>query len=118
MGYIVDLTIVMQSLFWLMQAKGGTRPVLCRLIKLAFKAYSDSPDRTLVHDDIKSYVAGVNFLNMGRRDRVLEKVISLIRTHRFVPRDVYKARVEAQDELAGEQDETWADGVSVGSDTF
>jgi hypothetical protein len=90
MGYIVDLTILMQSLFWLMQARGGGSAIQVKFIELAFDAYAKSGDRTKVHKEIRSYVTKTMVFKHGQRDQILEKVIDLIYTNRFQPPENYK----------------------------
>jgi hypothetical protein len=99
MGYIVDLTIVMQSLFLLMQAlrqaSGCPSPVTQRLFDLALRAYKHgeqhSPQK--VHEDICSFVTLKKaFLRPGE---VIEKVERLIQVHRFKPSEVFLAEAKA-----------------------
>ncbi|KAJ7875785.1 hypothetical protein B0H13DRAFT_1893948 [Mycena leptocephala] len=66
MGYIVDLTIVMQSLFWLTRAraeavsKGGamvaTVPLTKHLVELAFTAYATDEHSKTIHEDLRQFV--------------------------------------------------------------
>lgn len=97
MGYIVDLTIVMQSLFWLVQSRNSrdkktkALPLDPRLIKLAIQAYRESGDRTRVHHDIQSYVGNTNAFSVAyHKDKTLEKVVQLIKNNRFEPPEKYK----------------------------
>jgi hypothetical protein len=106
MAYVIDLIIVMQSIFWHMQARGGTDPVSIRLIKLAYNSYWISTDRSQVHTEIRTYVNGNNVFVTGRKDRVLEKVVELINGHRFKPQGIDRLGT-----LSG-----WADGKTEGWD--
>ncbi|KAF8888607.1 hypothetical protein BD779DRAFT_1523915 [Infundibulicybe gibba] len=91
-GYIVDLTVVMQSLFWLMQSKEEGFPVTPRLILLALAAYEESGTRDSVHRDIRTFVTGTKIFQRGHRDQVLDKVVAMVTAHRFDPPEMYKSR--------------------------
>jgi len=85
MGYIVDLTAVLECLFSLIQSQGGTGPraVTLKLIDLTLEAYSDSEKKAQCHHKIKTFVENTNIFQPGHRDSVFEEVAELIRTHRF-----------------------------------
>jgi hypothetical protein len=85
MGYIVDLTIVMQRLYFLMQASGSRSPVNERLFKLALDAYKQASEHSLqkVHEDIRLFATRKNALS--KSGRVIEEVERLINVHRFKP---------------------------------
>ncbi|THU98021.1 hypothetical protein K435DRAFT_857051 [Dendrothele bispora CBS 962.96] len=110
MAYIVDLTIVMQSLFWIMQARGesGTIRGLLdrRLVRLAFEAYKDSGDCTRVHTEIRSFVGPTSVFKRDQRDLCLEKIVSLIRDNRFIPPESYRQR-STEPILNEDMEETW-----------
>ncbi|KAF7372645.1 G domain-containing protein [Mycena venus] len=93
MGYIVDLTIVMQSLFWVTRAHaqamskehGGqmaTVPLSKQLVELAFAAYATDEHSSAVHDEIREFVKRAVAL---KPDIVLERIVELITSHRFQP---------------------------------
>jgi len=87
MGYIVDLTIVMQRLYFLMQARtqasGSLSPLNERLIKLALDAYKQDFEHSLqkVHEEIRSFATRKNALS--KSGRVIEEVERLINVHQF-----------------------------------
>ena len=81
MAYIVDLTLIMQNLFWL--AVIDRRPISRRLIKLAFKAYEESSEKTQVHADISEYVRQAGVIDRANRDSVLDKIVELIGRNRI-----------------------------------
>jgi hypothetical protein len=99
MGYIVDFTIVMQSLFFLMHARteasGSRSSVNERLFKLALDAYKQDTEHSLqkVHDEIRSFAMGkkANF----RSGTVIKEVERLINEHRFKPSERFMARARA-----------------------
>jgi hypothetical protein len=88
MGYIVDLTIVMQSLFILMQARteasGFRIPLSERLFKLALDEYMQDIEHSLekVHNEIYRFET---VKKMFKSEEVMKEVERLIHDHRFKP---------------------------------
>ena len=80
MAYIVDLTIIMQVIFGLVVH--ARLHLSRRLIKLAFKTYSNSEERRKVHKAIKDHVERAGLLN---RDAALAKIIELIKEYQMKP---------------------------------
>jgi len=87
MAYIVDLTAILECLFVLVQAQGGEgpQPVTRDLVDLTLTAYGESDSKAQCHHEIKEFVKNTNIFQRGHKDKVLDKVIELIRTHRFQP---------------------------------
>ena len=89
MGYLVDFTIVMQSLFFLMQARtevsGPRSPVNERLFNLALDAYKQDNEHSLrkVHDEIRSFATVKKAIFQS--ETVIKEVERLINDHRFKP---------------------------------
>ncbi|KAJ7661139.1 hypothetical protein B0H17DRAFT_1337259 [Mycena rosella] len=118
MGYIVDLTIVMQSLFWLIRARaqavseaGGGDPVATiplskRLVELAFTAYATDEHSRTVHDALRQFVKRTVAL---KPDIVLEHIVEIITSHRFQPAERFESDAEAGRE-PGEDDVNWETG--------
>ncbi|KAJ7487960.1 hypothetical protein FB451DRAFT_1553531 [Mycena latifolia] len=102
MGYIIDLTIVMQSLFWLTRAraeavsKGGqtvaTVPLTKRLVELAFTAYATDEHSSTVHGEMRQFVSRTVAL---KPDIVLEYIVELITSRRFQPAKRFETDAEA-----------------------
>ena len=103
MAYIVDLTLILQNLYWLT----GRSPVSRRVIKLAFRAYDESTTKATVHYKINTHVTdGV----AGRsQEKVLEKIIELINDHRFKQEEMFPLKAKLEEPLAGVpgEDEPW-----------
>lgn len=75
-GYIVDLTIILDGIFRM--AAGGMSPnhaeqVLGRHVR--------SGRRDAIHHDIRSFIAEAYEIKVPQRDLVLEKIIDLIRQY-------------------------------------
>ena len=95
MGYIVDFTIVMQSLFFLMQVRteafGSRSPVTKGLFKIALDAYKQDAEHSLkqVHYEILSFVTvGKAIFKWAT---VIKEVERLINVHRFKPSERFMA---------------------------
>jgi len=89
MGYIVDFTIVMQSLFFLIQARtdasGSRSPVNKRLFAVALDAYRQDPEHSLqrVHEEIRAFATMKKAIFKSKT--VIKEVERLINDHRFKP---------------------------------
>jgi len=106
MAYIVDLTLIMQNVFWL--AAIYHVPVSRRLVKLAYVAYKESIVKTDVHEDIKKYVEGQNVLDRLRRDSALEKIVELLNKNRINTEEMFGLQVDIGDvRFSGKDDESW-----------
>lgn len=106
MAYIIDLTLVMQNLFWLV---GIYRvPVSRRLIKLAAKAYEESEIRVQVHFEIEKHVEGATVLDRVHRDGALSKIVELIDLYRIDTAEMFelKDKIGVFD-ITGKDDEPW-----------
>ncbi|KIJ35988.1 hypothetical protein M422DRAFT_782383 [Sphaerobolus stellatus SS14] len=106
MAYIINLTLVMQNIFWLTTMTEG-RPITRRLIKLAFKSYQESREKTQVHNDLYEYVKQAGLIERAGRDGVLEKIEQLINRNRIDSAEMHslKDRISGIDLLA--EDEPW-----------
>jgi DNA recombination-dependent growth factor C len=103
MTYIIDLTLVMQNIFWLQE--DVQRPLSRRLIKLAVAVYSKSDAKRLLHDEIDQHVKDKKVFS--GRDVTLDKVIELIDLHRINSVEKFKHRDQIRAcNLAGD-DEDW-----------
>jgi hypothetical protein len=99
MGYIVDFTIVMQSLFFLMQlrteASGSRSPVNERLFNVALDAYKQDTEHSIqkVHDEIRSFATVKKAI--FKSETVMKEVERLINDHRFKPSEWFMAQARA-----------------------
>jgi hypothetical protein len=73
MAYIIDLTLVMQHIFCLVQGEHSTTSR--RLIKLAYNAYYKSSLKSKAHTMIEEHV---NRTSTILRDTTIEKIIEII----------------------------------------
>jgi len=106
MGYIIDLTAILEGLFVLLQAQGGSalaRPVTPELAELAVQAYA--PHRFPCHHDIKKFVKDTTIFDRVDKDLVLGEVISLINKHHFVPKSQFKQRAKKLVSTSDEPDQ-------------
>ena len=99
MGYIVDFMMVMQSLFFLMQAQteasGFRTPVSKRLFKVALDAYKQDAKHSLqkVHNEIRSFVMMKK--EIFNSEIVIKEVERLINDHRFKPLERFMAQARS-----------------------
>ncbi|KAG1842110.1 hypothetical protein C8R48DRAFT_738040 [Suillus tomentosus] len=76
MKYIIDLTLVLQTLYLLSENRKLSR----RAIKLAVKSYHDSPMSGTVHDRIQQYDKQSTFLERADRDS-LDQFVRLLQSY-------------------------------------
>lgn len=104
MAYIIDLTLVMQNIFWLAE---GKHPTSRRMIKLAFKAYYESTVRANVHDSIAEYVKQANIYTPGARDLTLDKLVEIINRYKIDSTEMWGLRGDIPSFDASGPDELW-----------
>jgi hypothetical protein len=104
MAYIVDLTLVMQNVFWLADGRGK---ISRRLIKVALKAYLDSEVKGDAHFMISEHVKKVNVASPGARDTTLEKITEILEKHRIQSEDMFKQKSQIGGFDISAPDEPW-----------
>jgi tRNA C32,U32 (ribose-2'-O)-methylase TrmJ len=105
MAYIVDLTLIMQNLFWL--AVIDRRAINRRLIKFAFKAYEESREKAQVHSDISDFVKQAGIFDRASRDNVLDKIVELIGRNRIESAEMRSLESRIGDVDFSGDDEAW-----------
>jgi hypothetical protein len=102
MAYIIDLTLVMQNIFWL---SDGKHPASRRLIKIAFKAYLESNVKGEVHYKIAKHVKETRLYSPGARDSTLEKIIEIINCYRIDSAEMFalRGKLPSFDPAGGEE---------------
>jgi len=76
MTYIIDLTLVLQYLFWLQTLTNEGRPLSRRLIKAAGRAYHESNMKQTLRFKIDKHLESVSF-NLGP-DVTLNAIVELL----------------------------------------
>jgi hypothetical protein len=76
MAYIVDMTLIMQNIFWLIP--DNSTLISRRVIKLAFMAYKESTVKAQIHSQIANFVERRNIIDRGNWDAALNKIVELI----------------------------------------
>ena len=104
-GFIVDLTLVMDTLFWLTRHHGAEM-ITVTVINRALKMYNAR--KMPVHADIRTWVDEQRFVDCLDADQALQKITHLIDSHRFKPED--RDRAEHSD-----SDEPWMDPGELAS---
>ncbi|EDR09841.1 uncharacterized protein LACBIDRAFT_293727 [Laccaria bicolor S238N-H82] len=104
MAYIVDFTIIMQIIFGLVV--NARLRLSRRLIKLIFKAYSISDERSKVHKEIKEHV---KLAGRFDQDAALAKIIQLIKEYQMKP-EIMEELQSAVKAFENNEDEDWGVG--------
>lgn len=93
MSYIVDLNVLMQSLFFLMQARkdaSKSTTTTDRFFKLALRAYTHNRDQehslARVHDEIRAFATRSKAFKC---EQVIKEIERLIEDHRFKPSEAF-----------------------------
>jgi len=81
MGYIVDLTLVLDQLFLDTLPVKPPRRVTAEQIEMALESYKTS-EAAKVHQAIREYANRATFQQILQSNKAQEKVIELIRKHR------------------------------------
>lgn len=117
MTYIINLTIVMQNLFW-MQSILATKskpavdssgvsdrvtfPITRRLIKRAFNVYLAATDRDNLLTQISNYTKKVNFVTRNGPDMTIKEITRLLNASTISSEDAFKQQSGLKD-----LDESW-----------
>ncbi|KAF8805972.1 hypothetical protein BYT27DRAFT_6650089 [Phlegmacium glaucopus] len=88
MTYIVDLTLIMQNVFWLVSIHQV--PVSRRLIMLAYSAYRKSTVMAQVHEEIRKHVAEQAVHHRLNRDNALSKIVELLNRNRINTEEMFR----------------------------
>ncbi|RDB24104.1 hypothetical protein Hypma_008545 [Hypsizygus marmoreus] len=84
MTYIIDLTLIIQLLFWIQFVLNvQDRPLSRRLVTLAVKGYLSSPGFNSIHSQIREFADSVNLLDRMGPDMTFNKVVELINSLRM-----------------------------------
>ncbi|KIM77072.1 hypothetical protein PILCRDRAFT_825611 [Piloderma croceum F 1598] len=93
-AYIIDLTLIMQNLFWLVTIHCA--PISRRLIKFASKAYKESVAMADVHQMIKTYVRKLGIINHVHRDVWIRRIVESIDRYRIDTAEMFKPKDETR----------------------
>jgi hypothetical protein len=78
-GYIVDLTLILCSVF---KSPGNVSP---SKVQSVMNNFAGSGLKTSLHDEIRSFIGTVPIFKYGDNDVVMEKIIDLIRQYCDLP---------------------------------
>jgi hypothetical protein len=105
MAYIVDLTLIMQNIFWLVSIY--QIPVSPRLIILACSAYKESTVMAHAHEEIRKHVEAQVVHHRLNRDHALSKIEELLNGNRINTEEMFKLKGDIGPiDLSG-NDDTW-----------
>ncbi|KIM75259.1 hypothetical protein PILCRDRAFT_684233 [Piloderma croceum F 1598] len=89
MAYISDLTLGMESLYWLARARKD-KAINRQEVVHAFTTYRASTQRRDVHMQIRDYIGDENIMRSFSRDKALTKVAAIVDQARFNPTEVFE----------------------------
>ncbi|KIK58824.1 hypothetical protein GYMLUDRAFT_45119 [Collybiopsis luxurians FD-317 M1] len=89
MGYICDLTSVLQCLFWIMRVHEAEEvlEVDPHLIELALDAHSETGAQEFIHQQVRSFITGTPTFKFHKKDLALEELVKIIQSVRFKPEE-------------------------------
>jgi len=106
MAYIVDLTLIMQNIFWLVAIYHV--PVSRRIVKLGFMAYKEYIVMSDIHEEIRKHVEGQSVRDRLRRDSALDKIIELLNENRINTAEMFELKKDMGNiDFSAEDDESW-----------
>ncbi|KIM75628.1 hypothetical protein PILCRDRAFT_78621, partial [Piloderma croceum F 1598] len=106
MAYIVDLTLIMQNVFWLVTIY--CVPVSHHIVKLGFKAYKESIVMSNIYKEIKKHVEGQRVLDRLRHDNTLNKIIKLLNGNCINTTEMFDLKKNIGNvDFSGEDDKSW-----------
>ncbi|KAF9072037.1 hypothetical protein BDP27DRAFT_1418401 [Rhodocollybia butyracea] len=80
MGYICDLSSILQCLFWIMQGHDQPCEVKWTLVAQARKEYERTGARKRIHKEIWSFVKPHMLFQLGHKTKTLEKLDSMLQS--------------------------------------
>jgi len=106
MAYIVDLTLIMQNIFWFVTMYRVA--VLRRLVKLDYVAYKESVISSDIHEGIRKHVEEQTICDRLHRDNALDKIVELLNANRINTAKMFewKGNIRTID-FSGKDDESW-----------
>ncbi|KAF8805966.1 hypothetical protein BYT27DRAFT_7339503 [Phlegmacium glaucopus] len=106
MAYIVDLTLIMQNVFWLVSIYQVS--VSRCLIMLAYRAYRESTVIAQVPEEIRKHVAGQAVHHRLDRDNALSKIEELLNRNRINTEEMFRLERDIGPiDLSGNDDISW-----------
>ncbi|KDQ18629.1 hypothetical protein BOTBODRAFT_29007 [Botryobasidium botryosum FD-172 SS1] len=86
MGFIIDLTLVLERLFWNMYRQDIGDVTINEIHQAALAYLSSTGKQAAVHADIRAYVDRLDFRNLSNHDDTHTEIRRLIEAHRFAPK--------------------------------
>lgn len=109
MSYIIDLTMILQNVFWLQALENEGHPLSRRLVKLAARAYSESSIKQLLHFKISKHLSEHTGFNVGP-DIILQTIVDLIESHIIDTAEMLKQKGNISPFNLSGLDEDWDPG--------
>jgi len=106
MVYVIDLILVMQNVFLIVQAQNTPTSVDIWMINLAVRTYRMSPIKAQIHTDIMDFVDKGGIADHGRNNAV-DRIVALIEQHRKESAELMKQKMTTEDPSKDENLHTW-----------
>ncbi|KAI0317454.1 hypothetical protein OF83DRAFT_1083579 [Amylostereum chailletii] len=114
MGFIVDLTLTMDTVFWLTQ-QDPDEPLTVKSLNTALKMYNGR--KRAIHTSIRTWVEGLGSLERLQPDHAITRIERLIEEHRFNPEGNTRGGVSAADEAWLDPEELLTTGTAMMGET-
>ncbi|KAG6918821.1 hypothetical protein DXG01_011224 [Tephrocybe rancida] len=105
MSYIIDLTLVLQNVFWLQALTGYGQPLSRRIIKAGARAYYESNAKQTILFKIDKHLNGLNF-SVGP-DATLNTIVELIESCIIDSAEMLEQRSDFPVSQDVAEDEAW-----------
>lgn len=106
MIYIIDLTLILQNVFWLQALANEGRPLSRRLIKLAAQSYNESNVKQTMRFKIARHLSEHVTFNVGP-DTTLQTIVDLIESETIETADMLKQKGTIPPYHLSDQEEDW-----------
>jgi len=105
MAYVIDLILVMQNVFLIVQAQSTPTSIDIWMINLAVRTYRLSPIKAQIHTDIMDFVDKGGIADHGRSNAV-DRIAALIEQYRKESAELMKQKM-TEDPSKDEDLHTW-----------
>lgn len=82
MGYVIDLTMTLETLFWIKFSPTNQIQVTDDDTDAAFNSYGHSKERVDIHREIRKFVDQTNLVDRMRPDKTHDEVKRIIEAYR------------------------------------
>jgi len=95
MAYVADLTLGMESLFWLVRPREN-KAITRQDVVQAYMTYYQTSSINAVHMAVRDYIGDEQLMKSFKRDKAAEKVKSIVEKNRFNPKTIFTTEHHTQ----------------------